>query len=340
MNSDLDLYFSDSELARVFNCKLEVVKIYHQRYRTIMNVLEGKARELSGQNWPGSILISLLYKNPVKLIQLFDEARKPDHQPYASNTKKGWYDLLINLLPAWRNKLKITERADHTVALTLYSREKERLAAEYVHRPRPNEVTAEQIRNGIETLPYGSKERALLSLYMEVPVRDDLQLRLVKSREHVEDDKVNYIYIDKALLRLCVMIQKSKNVGMDKKQKPREYVLSEGLTKEMVSFFMRATPRRDFPFGTGKLYKYVGSALHMLGLKKGPGAINIIRRALANEARDKGPEEMADWAYKMCHTTATSVVAYEDNTTLPAMEQHSDNSQEPTEPEDNPESQL
>lgn len=336
MSSDLDLYFTPQELTVAFRCKPEVLKTYHQRFRTIFSILEGHVHELAGEKYP-SLLISHLYWRPSQVVLYFDQAKKPDGTLYASNTKKNWYDLLISLLPAWRDKLKVKDRASHTVALECFTTEKEKLAAEYIHKPRPNEVTADDIRNGVETLTYGSKARVILKLYMEVPVRDDLQLRFVPTEDGITDDEQNYIYIDMSIKRFKVLIQKSKNVGHDKKQKPRQYVLSEELTREVVVFMKRNTSRKDYPFGSSKLYRYVGWALGLLGLKKGSGAINIIRRALANEAKEKGTEEMAEMAYKMCHTTATSAVAYEDmmiEVKQPAMELHSDNSQEPTERED------
>lgn len=301
MSSPLNDLFSDRKLLEVFNCKETTLPIYHTRCRTIFEVLKGKSL------WPKHPTVAVsfwqLYKFQERVYRLFGEARQPNGHPYAPLTIKSWLDLLVRLFPAYDSGDRV-----YPMNTDFYSRKIAELDSSYVLEPRDTGVSLDAIKEAMKQLKYGDFFSVLLKLYMEVPVRDDLQLRLVANASKATNPDINYIYPCREKAGFQVLINRSKNVAKEKRQQPRLYTISPELTVELIEFIKRQARIPEYLFGNRKLYKQVGKALTSIGIPRGAKSINLLRRAMVTDGRLKTNEEIGSLAYNMCHTVATSQI--------------------------------
>lgn len=152
-----------------------------------------------------------------------------------------------------------------------------------------------------ETLTYGTVESVLMKLYLEIPARDDFDLKL----EFENDIDLlmpgkNYLCFDIVNFAMKVVIFKSKTI---RNGNFREYPLSKELTEEIVRHVIRG---KKLLFSLGKNRLLISKLLKRMGLY---GSLNTIRRMHTTEVNNKGnAEEIADMAYKSMHAVKTSKV--------------------------------
>lgn len=310
MSSPLNSLFTDRELREVFNCKESTVPIYHTRCNTIFGLSGSdnvwKKHAITNSFWP-------FYRFPERAITVFERATQTDGSSYAPLTIKNWLDLLVRLFPAYKKKVDLSwEDGWGEKGVETLNRKIAEIDSNYILRAQDTGVSLDAIKEAMKQLKYAEFYSVLLKMYMEVPVRDDFQLKLVANSTKATEPGVNYIYPCREKAGFQVVINHSKNVGPDKRQQPRTYTLSPALSVELIEFIKRQPTIPEYLFGNRKLYKYVGKALESIGIPRGAKSINLLRRAMVTDGRGRTNEEIGNLAYNMCHTVATSQI-YENS---------------------------
>lgn len=287
MNSVLNLYYSDAELEKVFNCNPASVIIYHQRFRTIESLVSAFL--------PSKTVHDYL-DNYVIICEVISNSK------YAELTKRNYFDAIIRLISYNQDRefgIKAIE------PLATYSGWRYSYDNNYQQADRSGNPTVEEIREAIKVFPSRSFESIIIRLYLEVPVRDDFQLELCNMEDLLTaDPTINYLIPCREERALKVLIQRSKNVSWTKSQKPRLYTLSKELTRDFLSYLQSiGNPHK---FWKNKMYKKIGQILSQLKLKNGRASINVLRRAVATQAKEMN--ERAEMAYKSLHTPGTAIL--------------------------------
>jgi len=227
---------------------------------------------------------------------------------YSMLTKKNFIQLLQMLATA----LKIE------TDITFLTMQNDAWNSEYINRPRPA-ITLEEIRHKLDTagMIQSGIEYVLMRLFLELPFRDDFQLRFCPTKEYGKFFEENTLYYDPQHRRWTVYICKSKNVGHGpKKIAPMTYPLSEELSR-LVNNYMVANGFPSYPFGTKSHTMLIGKILTQLGLKEDKRSINLIRVATANSAANtKDPIKIADMARRSLHSVSVAKQLYENNLSI------------------------
>lgn len=275
----------------VFNCAEKTLLIYHLRFRTI---------EALAAPYLKNRTILDLFQNHSLICMAIDESN------YANLTKKNLVDAIIRLISSK------TSAVDCDMHIILEAHEcYARLMTKYdeVYSQKKSTITADllpKFLSEVQKLDPHSYESIILRLYYEVPVRDDFQLIMIhpESLFKTTNEDENYAIPDLKERVVRILIQKSKNVGWNKSQKPRLYTLSPELSKDFLYYWKKIGFKREI--FTGKQYKKVGEALRMIGLKDTRDSINFIRKLVAHEAKEIN--DRAESAYRSLHTITTAAV--------------------------------
>ena len=287
MTSSLSQLFPSELFPAIFNCVDSVIPIYHQRFRTIEKVLAPSLKITD---------VNDFVANHKQIAECLVSAN------FAELTKRNWLDLIIRILHFFQDKF---EALEYLAALETYEGYKYAFEKNYQNKPRSTDLTEDKIYEALQIFPSDSFESVFIRMLLEVPVRDDLQLFLGDFDNFQKLDKnKNYFLPCPDELVVKVLIQKSKNVGWLKSQKPRLYTLSKTLTRDFLSYLRKL----HYPtkIWQKKMYRVVGQILTKLNLKESGKAINLLRRAIANSAKEKHMQ--AEIAYKALHTPLTSLL--------------------------------
>lgn len=291
---------------RMYKCGESSVHIYSQRTNKLHEVAANAVKKFKICSKPGCCFY---VHHCDEIIADILSSTKENGEPYADLTKKNWLDVAEKLASHLSSDKADIEAME---AIDKYSAEIHRIDAAYRNREKRSGYLVEDILERIHMhYPPDSKESVLIRLYLEVPVRDDFDLAIINEDELADaNPNQNYLIPCPSQRRIKILIQKSKNVAWNKKQKPRIYTLSKQLTLDLGHYLLRQSGRTDKVFGpTSKLYKEVGRILKEIGLKTGRDSINLLRGAVASSAKLTGDnDQIADAARKSLHSVATSEV--------------------------------
>lgn len=226
-----------------------------------------------------------------------------ERSSYAICTKKNFLQLLMHLQPHVAPEFPLLSET------SAFKLKQDQWLADYINTPKPT-ITLQEIEEALDKsmMTRISLENVLMRLFLEVPVRDDLQLVF---SEHSANTDHNSLYYDKTKKRWCVHICTSKNVGIHKKLGPQTYTLSSKLSN-LVRDYMILHGFPEYPFGKEKHTCLVGRILKKLGLKNDKRSINLIRIAAANSAKESNdPCQVAEMAQKCLHSVSIAKTLYE-----------------------------
>jgi hypothetical protein len=144
-----------------------------------------------------------------------------------------------------------------------------------------------------------SKQYVVVSLYHELPLRDDMQLKIVDSVKATKDKEFNYLVLNKSPKGRVVIhnYKTSKGLGTIDKE------LTSGLTK-ILKKYMNSKDDKEYLFTDKKMSSYVQKMNTALGLK---GGTNLMRHMAVNEFEpdSKSAEEKVALAQTMGHSVQT-----------------------------------
>lgn len=220
-----------------------------------------------------------------------------DQSSYSTSTKRVMVQALLFLC----NKFEIKVTEDLLAEWRHYLNVlKVRGGDELEGKMKDVVLTWEEYLNKLKN-EYGlnSKEYLIASLYREVPVRDDFQLKIVTSLP--EDKKTNYV-IMKPIVSIVLNVFKTKD-----SYGAKTYTLSKELSKRVRDYGRsRDLKVEEYLFGSSKLGTFIAQMNKRIGVD---GAINLLRHMSVTELMASNPtaEQRATLAEQMGHSVGTQV---------------------------------
>jgi integrase len=165
----------------------------------------------------------------------------------------------------------------------------------------------EYLNKVVETFGEDGREYLIAKLYQEIKARDDLILKVVKTRDEVVDND-NYLIINGGQ-QANVVINTYKTI---KKYGEFEVKLSNSLTSLIRKYLKNnKISYNDYLFNSKSLSVIVGRMNKALGVS-GYGATNVFRKMLQTDSDKSGasPEERLQLANELKHSMATAKKSY------------------------------
>ena len=165
----------------------------------------------------------------------------------------------------------------------------------------------EYLNKVTESFGEDGREYLIAKLYEEIKARDDLILKVVKTRDDVVDDD-NYLIINKNQ-QAEVVINSYKTI---KKYGEFEVKLSNSLTSLIRKYLKNnQISYNDYLFNTKSLSVIVSRMNKAIGVI-GYGATNVFRKMLQTDLDRRGatPEQKIKLANELKHSTATAKKSY------------------------------
>jgi hypothetical protein len=165
----------------------------------------------------------------------------------------------------------------------------------------------EYLNKVVETFGEDGREYLIAKLYQEIKARDDLILKVVKTRDDVVDND-NYLIINGGQ-QANVVINSYKTI---KKYGEFDVKLSNSITSLIRKYLKNnKISYNDYLFNTKGLSVIVGRMNKALGVT-GYGATNVFRKMLQTDSDKSGasPEERLQLAKELKHSMATAKKSY------------------------------
>jgi len=244
--------------------------------------------------------ISECLKKTNLIIKDINNSKKKNGEPYSTNTLKSVYQSILFVIDN----------------IPLPDVNKQPYEKEYnVFILQSNDENAEKKENE-EVLPFktylekakekwgeNSKMYLIASLYDELTVRDDFQLKMVSSVDEMTDDKMNYLYVPKSgNLKITINTYKTEN-----KYGVINHTCSKSLSSQIRKYMTDTKlTMGDYLFGSKKLTQYVSSQNPYLNIK---GGVSLFRNMkVSDELKTiKTPEQRLALADKMRHSPVSQL---------------------------------
>lgn len=220
-------------------------------------------------------IIKCLKKSNI-IIDDIENGKMANGNSYSNNTKKSLYQSILFIIDRFNLKIKKEPyklKFEETKIQSMEDNENQ-----YYDKP------VMKFSNFLEKVKneFGeqSKIYTLVKLYDEVPMRDDLQLKIIDKVKDATGD-LNYIvmYPNK---QLKVIINKYKT---EKMYGVVNVTISKSTTKLIKDFIKNNNIQlNDYLFGSGKLSSYLTTHNNKLGIEKG---FNTLRHMKISEELDK-----------------------------------------------------
>jgi len=234
----------------------------------------------------------------VKLINRNDLIDKLNFAKFKANTRQTNYTAILKVIHTLDVKLSsaIKKKIVHAFQSSKIK------AHEYAAEPKEDVITFDEYMKRLED-KFGkeSKEFLIASIYKEVPVRDDLQLKIVNSVKEATDQKINYLVLTQSPKgRIIINHFKTEN-----KHEPADVILTTSLTNK-IKKFVNAKNFKEYLFTDKSLTSFVSKMNKTIGLK---GSISLFRHMIVEDflKTARTPEERVEMAEKMKHSPATQL---------------------------------
>ena len=245
------------------------------------------------------------YKNVIDTIH---SATKPNSQPYSVNTKKSLFQMIIYLIDKLQLPISAKIKQQYLKQFDIskissndHTKEKQ----ENILIPSFNDY----LKSVREKFGSDSKEFVLSSLYHELTLRDDYQLKIISSSKEATDNKENYIIVPKtsALTLIINHYKTSKKYGQIKAK------LSLELSKMIRKYIKRENlVFGDFLFGNKPLTSFVTKFNKQIHIN---GGISLFRMMSVSDLLKNNPsaEERQKLAELMKHAPLTQLKYLHNN---------------------------
>ena len=248
------------------------------------------------------------FKNYETLIDIIENSKKNDGQPYAINTKKKIFQLILYLIDHLKLPIRQKIKQKYSNIFTnykihSYDVNKEKVMTAPVH-------TFDQYLEKIkDEFGEDSKMFVLSNLYNEVTARDDFILKIIPTIKQADDNNINYIVLTKkGNLTLILNAYKTSNKYGQLKIK-----LSSLLSKMIKKYIKTENLTYDnFLFGDKPLSSFVSLNNKKIGINDG---INYYRHMATSDLLNTEPNADARrlLAEKMMHSPTTQLQYKRDN---------------------------
>ena len=241
-------------------------------------------------------------KDPAKLIEDIEDAKKTDDESYSVNTKKSIYQTILFIISHF--KLSVSEK--NVNILKNKFTEYKVLSSDYtkqVAEERDTMSFKEYIKAVEDNFGPDSKLYVLTLLYDEITLRDDFVLKIIGNNNEAVDDKINYIIVPKkGNLKLIINSYKT-----DKKYGAIDYVISPSLS-QIIRNYIKTNNIEGYLFGDKKLTGFVSTSNKKIGFS---GGINEFRHMKItdelNGMKKITATQRIELAEKMKHSPVTQL---------------------------------
>jgi len=229
----------------------------------------------------------------IKLINRKDLIEKLNSPDFKANTRQTNYTAILKVITSLKVKLS---KLIHDDLKKAFQASKIK-AHEYTAEPKENVITFDDYMKRLED-KFGkeSKEFLIASIYKEVPVRDDLQLKIINSVKEATDQKTNYLVLTQSPKgRIIINHFKTEN-----KHEPADVILTTSLTNK-IKKFVNAKKDKTYLFTDKSLTSFVSKMNKAIGLN---GGISLFRHMIVEDflKTARTPEEKVEMAEKMKHS--------------------------------------
>ena len=252
-------------------------------------------------------LIHMLLNEQELVIQMVDDAKQLNGEPYSNQSRNKMLQTIRPLLDLF--KVSYSENI-----LQAYRNKMEEYNFNYLTKSIQKEVLPtyqEYLTKLVEHYSDRSMEYLLINMYLEVPVRDDLQLKIVSTKSQTKSTEHNYLLLNK---KSCVVILNNYKTAKHYGQKT--YELSKILREMVVAYIstIETGPEHlfgpEYLFGNVQLSPVVSAINKQLGYS---GGINLLRKMIVTDLyRDENSthEQKIQLADKMCHSVSEALLVY------------------------------
>lgn len=277
------------------------IKFRIDNFKTIIRILQTPTYKA---------FINKITTKPLIVIKDINEALYRGKK-YASRSRLAYFNCILFLLDKYPNiKISIEKKKlykDQSSVMSLIADEegdeKKQKLAEAGGLPSYDEY----LNKVIETYGKDKQEYLIAELYKEIKARDDLILKVVKSKAEVIDDD-NYLIITEKP-NADVVINSFKTIS---KYGEFEVKLSPELTSLIRKYIKNNKIKyNEYLFKTKSLSVTVGRMNKKLGVI-GYGAVNVFRKMLETDLDNSGasPEQRLQLANELKHSMATAKKSY------------------------------
>ena len=248
------------------------------------------------------------FRNSEKLIDIIENSKKNNGEPYAVNTKKNLYQMILYLidnlhLPITKTVKEKYSKVFGNYKIKSFNVNKEKVSAAPIY------TFKQYLEKVKDEFGPDSKMFVLSSLYFEVTARDDYVLEIVPAIKDANNNDVNYIVVTKKG-NLTLIINEYKT---STKYGQIKVKLSSALSK-MIRNYMESENLTygDYLFGDKNLSSFVSKNNKKLGINDG---INYYRHMNTTDLLKTQPNENArrELAERMGHSPITQLQYLREN---------------------------
>lgn len=239
---------------------------------------------------------------PDKLIDEIETGKKKNGANYSTNSIKGMFQTVVTIMDTYPGLRELIPDGIQKQYRDRFQYYKDKSADE---RDK-NQIEVPLWKDYLKAIwvKFGeySKEYLVARIYHEMPVRDDLQLKIVKTVRGASNPDTNYIIIPsdpRAHVEAINNVYKtSKTYGT------LQYKFSPELSK-LVRAFVK--PQSKYLFPEESLSKFVATASKEAGMGV---TINTMRKMTETEAKHLSFDERRDLAKRLGHSPQTALASY------------------------------
>ena len=255
-------------------------------------------------------------KKPNEIVKEIETGKKkkiakgtPD--TYSTNSKKGMYQTIVYLLDHLTGLYEQIPKKIQQIYRDKFEYYK-RLSTEEGDERNKTAVAIdwdEYIKAILIHFRKPSKEYLVASIYREMPVRDDLQLKIVTTKEDATDENTNYVIIPKDVKEECEAINNVYKTS--KKYGSAEYKFSPEVSKLIRNYVKKNKLKpTHYLFPEKSLSAFVSKMGAEVGYKV---TINTTRKMTSTLAKDLPLIERIEASKKMGHSEETARRVYRIN---------------------------
>lgn len=226
-------------------------------------------------------------------------------QEYSLNSKKGIFQTIVFLIDNLNIKIPNGTKQKYKDFFEAYKLRSKK------HTDEKKEFSVSRYSNVLrkikEKFPNDSKQVLFMEMYNEIPCRDNFILKIVSSREAVENDDNFLVVPEKGKISIIIQEYKTKNKYdiIDKK-------FSLNVSKMIRNYISKENIETgNYLFGNSKyLTAFVKNMLLQIDIDVKGASINYLRQAKINEELEKvgNEEERVQLAKKFQHSPIATLL--------------------------------
>jgi hypothetical protein len=254
--------------------------------------------------------VNTAFNNADRIIHLLENANtlQNPEKKYSTNSKKTFYQAILNLIDTLKINIPETERAKYFAQHHLY-----KVKSSMETQEKKNDEVMDfniYLRLVKDTFDDDSKEFIIASLYKLYGFRDNLQLKIIskETKETREDKSTNYIIVPPYkhwARRGCTIILNVYKTDARYKQDilPITRSISTAIRKYIG---MEGLEPGDYLFGNKSLSHWIVAFNKKLGLDIGINTLRHMKVAYEFSKKEMTAEERVKLAKDMKHAPATT----------------------------------